>query len=97
MTSPHTTGSSINLQQQLEHANKKSGFAEDKFKLQQQMRPMAPIQHGHHPASAPSPQQQKGGIVSGYPVRTQPVVYTTSSQVPVRPVYAHLPPSILDF
>ena len=35
MGSPHASGSTLNLQQQLEHANQKSGFAEDKFKLQQ--------------------------------------------------------------
>jgi len=70
------SGSSLPLQQQLEHANQKSGFSEEKFKLQQhqqQLRGLAPgqvlsLQAGHPPSSTAQP---KGSIITGYPVHTQ--------------------------
>ncbi|KAK2153403.1 hypothetical protein LSH36_298g02005 [Paralvinella palmiformis] len=71
---------SFSLQQQLEHANQKSGFSEEKFKIQQAIHGMSPISQqqaqmlatAQLPASQASNQQPpKGSIVTGYPIRTQ--------------------------
>ncbi|XP_064650783.1 G protein pathway suppressor 2-like isoform X2 [Lineus longissimus] len=72
---PHSA--SIPLQQQLEHASQKSGFSEEKYKMQQPaMRGMAPMssqQQQMMPQQVQLQQQpqNKGSIVTGYPVRTQ--------------------------
>ncbi|KAL5020279.1 hypothetical protein ScPMuIL_003171 [Solemya velum] len=87
MGSPHA--SSIPLQQQLEHANQKAGFSEDKYKLQQQqtIRGVAP-----HPGQQPSlisqsiqiqqQPQPKGSIVTGFSARGQAPPQQNTYQAP---------------
>lgn len=82
MASPH--GSNIPLQQQLEHANQKAGFNEDKYNIQQQsqIRPSLvhqPIQLQQQPS------QQKGSIVTGYSARSQAPTQPPSNQYQPQP------------
>lgn len=75
LASPHAA-SSIPLQQQLQHANEKAGFNEDKYKLpQQQIRGVAPMS-SQQPGLLPHPPLQqaapgKPSIVTGFSGRTQ--------------------------
>lgn len=68
--SSYVTTSNLPIQQQLEHANQKSGFPDDKMKLQQAMM----VAQGQ-----PPPPSQKGSIMSGYPVVAPPQQQVPSS------------------
>lgn len=84
---PSNHSGALSLQQQLEHANQKSGFNEDKFKMQQmravsQVMP-SQISQAQSGAGQPPPPPQKGSIVAGFPMRTQPssLPYQPSPQI----------------
>lgn len=88
-------GSGISLQQQLEHANQKSGFSDEKFKMQavqqSHIRGITPITSQQQtlmtrPLQIQQNSQPKGSIVTGYSGRgsqNQPQHTTVSSYQPV--------------
>ncbi|GAB1603214.1 G protein pathway suppressor 2-like isoform X1 [Argonauta hians] len=87
----HSTA--LPLQQQLEHANQKSGFSDEKFKIQtvqqQHIRGITPITSQQQtlmarPLQIQQSSQPKGSIVTGYSGRgSQPQHTTVSSYQPV--------------